>query len=358
MKYIVYKTTNLINNYIYIGVHKTANPEIFDGYLGCGINIKIPYTYENAKTKFQQAVKEFGFKSFKREVLSVFDTPEEAYELEGILVNENYLERSDVYNTMLGGVINNSQGIKVFQYDSNGKFLQEFDSYESAGKCLSIQASSVRRAVIYKYRILNTYFNTDKLDQLDLTNYNNIEKVKVFRYLKSGEFDQEFESYGEASRNSDTSASNVRGATIAGYCVKNLYYFSFVKEDSYDKARSIQIKIREVHKYDSKGSYIESYNTQLEAERANPFSNITKSIRLKEIDSNGFIWGLEKLSKYNCKTPKNRKRKVGQYDDSGKLLKTWESARKCAEEVGGAVQNVLNGKYSKHKGFVYKYIDN
>lgn len=34
MKYIVYKTTNLVNNYIYIGVHGTDTLETFDKYLG------------------------------------------------------------------------------------------------------------------------------------------------------------------------------------------------------------------------------------------------------------------------------------------------------------------------------------
>lgn len=359
MKYIVYKTTNLVNNYIYIGVHKTANPNLFDGYIGNGINIKIPYTYEHAKTKFQQAVKEYGFKSFKRETLSIFDTPEEAYDLEKLLVNENFLARSDVYNTRLGGVINEAKGIKVFQYDSTGKFLKEFESYETAGHTLNVQPSSIRRAVLYKYRILNTYFNTDKLVQLDLSLYtNNINKIRVYRYLKSGEFDSEFESYNEAAEKSDSSPSNIRGAAIDGYCVKNKYYFSFIKDLKYDRARSTQIKNREVHKFDETGKYLKSYNTQLEAEKDNPFSNITKSIKLKTIDSNGFIWGLEKLSNYNCKSPKLRQRKVGQFDDSGNLLKLWDSARKCASEVGGAVQNVLNGKYSKHKGFIYKYIDN
>ena len=67
MKYIVYKTTNLINNYIYIGVHKTQDPNIFDSYIGCGVYINKPYTYEKAKTKFQQAVKEFGTSNFRRE---------------------------------------------------------------------------------------------------------------------------------------------------------------------------------------------------------------------------------------------------------------------------------------------------
>lgn len=37
MKYIVYKTTCLVNNKIYIGVHQTYNPDIFDGYLGRGL---------------------------------------------------------------------------------------------------------------------------------------------------------------------------------------------------------------------------------------------------------------------------------------------------------------------------------
>ena len=34
MNYIVYKTTCLINNKIYVGVHHTNNPDVFDGYLG------------------------------------------------------------------------------------------------------------------------------------------------------------------------------------------------------------------------------------------------------------------------------------------------------------------------------------
>lgn len=34
MKYIVYCTTNLINNKIYVGVHQTSDPTHFDGYIG------------------------------------------------------------------------------------------------------------------------------------------------------------------------------------------------------------------------------------------------------------------------------------------------------------------------------------
>ena len=52
MKYIVYQTINVINNKIYIGVHKTKNPDIFDGYVGCGCSIYEPNMYNNPKTPF------------------------------------------------------------------------------------------------------------------------------------------------------------------------------------------------------------------------------------------------------------------------------------------------------------------
>jgi len=52
MKYIVYITKNEVNNKTYIGVHQTKNPEIFDGYIGCGVNINKPASYHNPKTPF------------------------------------------------------------------------------------------------------------------------------------------------------------------------------------------------------------------------------------------------------------------------------------------------------------------
>lgn len=178
MKYIVYKTTNLVNNYIYIGVHKTVDPNTFDYYLANGIYINRPDTYEKSKTKMQQAVKEFGVKNFKREVLAIFDNADEASELEAQLVNEDFLARNDVYNMVLGGYSDNLSGVKIFQYDENGNFLNEFPNYETAANTLNVQSSSIRRAVIYKYRVKEFYFNTDKCDKIDITLYNTNKKLK------------------------------------------------------------------------------------------------------------------------------------------------------------------------------------
>jgi hypothetical protein len=83
-KYIVYLTINVVNLKIYIGVHKTNTPYEFDGYLGCGV--KVNATLKNPTTPFQYAVKKYGSKNFKRHTLSIFDTKEEAYNLEKQLV--------------------------------------------------------------------------------------------------------------------------------------------------------------------------------------------------------------------------------------------------------------------------------
>jgi hypothetical protein len=78
MKYIVYLTTNIINNYIYVGVHKTDSIDKFDGYLGCGVYTNSPKSYNCQETAFQCAVAKYGPKNFKRKTLKVFETLEQA----------------------------------------------------------------------------------------------------------------------------------------------------------------------------------------------------------------------------------------------------------------------------------------
>lgn len=88
--YTVYKTTNLINGKIYVGVHKTSNPN--DSYFGSGIYIK-------------EAISLYGKRNFKKEILAVFDTAEEAYKFESEYVNEDFVNRDDTYNLVCGGSI-------------------------------------------------------------------------------------------------------------------------------------------------------------------------------------------------------------------------------------------------------------
>ena len=125
MKYIVYQTTNIKNNKIYIGVHKTENPEVFDGYIGCGIRLNNPSSYMNPFTPLQFAVKKYGTSNFKRIILATFDVIDDAFELEKQLVNQIFINRKDTYNAKLGGIGGSSFYKKINQFDLKGKFLKQ-----------------------------------------------------------------------------------------------------------------------------------------------------------------------------------------------------------------------------------------
>lgn len=103
--FTVYKTTNLINGKIYIGVHKTRVPR--DNYLGSGKLVS-------------RAVQKYGRDAFKKEVLFIFDTKAEAYAKEKELVHDTFVKRADTYNLMVGGVVggwyDNHKGEKNSQH--------------------------------------------------------------------------------------------------------------------------------------------------------------------------------------------------------------------------------------------------
>ena len=91
--YIVYKTTFNSKTYperaeFYYGVHHTDED---DGYLGSGVLIK-NYLYK------------YGKEHFKREIIHSGMTMDEAYELEGLIVDEEMVLHPDCLNLQCGGI--------------------------------------------------------------------------------------------------------------------------------------------------------------------------------------------------------------------------------------------------------------
>lgn len=87
MYYTIYKITNIHNGHFYIGAHKTFN--IDDGYMGSGSQIK-------------SAIKEYGIDSFNKEILHIFESAEEMYEQEKVLLAGTWRHET-CYNQMPGG---------------------------------------------------------------------------------------------------------------------------------------------------------------------------------------------------------------------------------------------------------------
>lgn len=154
MNYIVYKTTNKINGKIYVGVHRT-NPDIFDGYIGCGVSHK-DKKKKNLKG-FPVAVRKYGYENFVRETLFIYPDTEEgkrlAFKKEGEIVNEAFVKNPQTYNLVKGGVISMGENNKkvIAQYTLDGIFIRTWSSITEAEEALNIPNISQNLTGISKY---------------------------------------------------------------------------------------------------------------------------------------------------------------------------------------------------------------
>lgn len=88
MYYCLYEIRNVLNDKIYVGVHKTKNLD--DGYMGSGKVIK-------------RAIEKHGAENFTKVILETFDDSESMYAREKEVVTDEFLDRDDTYNLRRGG---------------------------------------------------------------------------------------------------------------------------------------------------------------------------------------------------------------------------------------------------------------
>lgn len=132
-KFIVYKTTNRVNNRCYVGVHKCINWD--DNYLGSG-------------TIFKRAIAKYGRENFYKQILFVFDNAEDAYAKEKEIVTPEIVSDPTYYNVTIGGV-----GSKLHNTGSNKKRIichqtgQVFASISEAAKFYDVDVGWLNRSV-------------------------------------------------------------------------------------------------------------------------------------------------------------------------------------------------------------------
>lgn len=292
---IVYKTTNLVNLKIYIGVHRT-NVEIFDYYYGCGCYKKD--LKKSIKTGFPAALRKYGVQNFKRETLFEYPDTEEgrkaAFKKEGEIVDENFIKRKDTYNLVLGGEFTLYESLKkpIAQYTIDGKFIRSWESINEAQL------------------------------QLGLTSISNC-LLGVTRY--AGEWQWRY--YNEDD--SDIEATTTKE--------KSVYQFD-LQGNLIKCWKSITLASKEFENNNSAKSAIHNCCS----------GKVNQSL--------GYYWSFK--PKFEFKTDK-RFSAVAKYNDEGKFLKSYTSLKEAAEDMGlrngASIRDCIKGKQKRCKGFRWRY---
>lgn len=200
-KYIVYLTTNIKNNKIYIGVHKTSIKG-FDGYIGNGIYINKPSSYKFGRTPFEFAVAKYGTDSFKRVTIKEFDNLQDALTLEIELVNEEFIKRKDTYNVTLGGGVPPLKEVEVHKYSLSGEYIQSYASIKDAAfKTKGNKSINISRAAKNpgKTQAGGFMWSYEKYENLEIYDQYNKER-KVGQYDLNGNLIKVFNTVRECKK--------------------------------------------------------------------------------------------------------------------------------------------------------------
>lgn len=360
LKYIVYCTTCTANNKIYVGVHRT-NPDVFDGYIGNGVFINQPSTYEKDHTKFKHAVKKYGVNSFIRDTIQVFDNESDAYDLEFQIVNKDFLQRKDVYNMCLGGKLGlpEQQSIKLYQYSESGKFIKEFISINEAAQSINRNLKTLQTAIKNKTKCGNYFWSTQKYSNLDLStmhDYKDSREIPIYQYDNQGNYECSYQSINSASRILKIHPGNLIYAIKLGTICNDKYFTqTFIPKFTKNSKNKESFKI---YQYDLEGNFIAEYQNMQEAKnKLGIKSNIYSAIKLKRT-AGGFQWSFEKFDKIEKVQNKSGKsRRVGKFDKNWNLIKEYNTLQECKKENGSGLVHVLQGRDQFAKGYRYKYLN-
>ncbi len=321
--YYIYKTTNIINYKIYIGLHKSDDINN-DTYLGSGL-------------AFLKSVKKHGKKNFIREILYEFSTFDCAILMESLLVNSDFVKRRDTYNLTTGGYGtehisgHNVDKICIYSPKTNKNHYINKDNLEdflengwllgnnSKGRICIIKDNNIRYTNdedLDSYLLDGWVKSNTTYDKICLTHI----ETKKLRYVKPDDVD----NYLNNGYSIGNKKSGVNKGTI------------YINKENKNK----RISSKDLDMYLNDGWVKGFYQLKVESKRMyNPINNELKNIPISELDDyelKGWVYGNNYISNKNrIYITKNKKNKRIDSQDLDKYLSD------------GWVKGMYNKKYDK-----------
>lgn len=348
MKYIVYLTTNLkskINNLnkIYIGVHQTENPGVFDGYIGCGVYVNQPSTYMYPKTPFQYAVKKYGVENFRRTILYIFDNEIDAYKKEEELVDIEFIRLSHTYNACLGGMHYNMYK-PLYQFDLNGTLKKKWDFSKEAYDFYSLPIEKFEYAIHDKHPLVDSLWSTS--DTINISEYSTKpwgEPKVTHLYNKDGKWLREFISRKEcgeyigAKEEIICKAIKQQSLVLKNYYVSDSLVDEFIPKARKQYSKSLIYVYNELSELVGQGigkeimPIINDYS----------WSSIQDSFRYKGGWHNTYFLSLESVNKVPERVLGSRI-KVDIYDKFGNFIETLNMVKEVREKYKVPASKIKN----------------
>ena len=292
-KWIVYCTVCMVNGKIYIGVHKTENPDVFDGYIGGGISVG--QSLPDTKNAYLRALKKYGYENFKRHTLFTFDNEDDAYKMEESIVTLEFIKKRDNYNTKVGGKHGESYDY-IYKYDLNGNFVSEHLGMTLLADEMACSIVSLRDACQLKREFRGFYWSKEKFDKLDVSEYRELKYKIIYQFDLNGNFIKEWKNIKSICETYNITRSNILSALNKKSSAKGFYF------------------LRDKSKIDN------------------------------VLESKKFI-----------KSISGHRHKIAQYDLNGNLIKVWDSIMNCRKEFSKCI-DCAKGIRKQTKGFTFKYI--
>ena len=363
MKHIVYLTINKINFKIYIGIHSTENPNEWDYYLGCGVFANKPSSYNKAKTPFAAAVLKYGPSNFIRHTIKIFDTLQEAKDLESLLVDDAFIKNTNTYNITLGGGLPPVLNEKVYQYSLDGTFIKEWDSVKEIISFYNSYKDAIGNAIFEKRSFQESYWSKSKVERLNVEEYRHSFTGEIKQYNENGLYLNTFKSSKDASKKLDLDAKAIINAVHGRYKLHGYYFIHGWEnlEDVLKQHNQTQTLTKnKIYQYDLEGNFIKEFASIADIRKAFPeinHKNVYRSIKTKG-STYGFRWSyikVDNLLESDIDTSLKRPKKIEQYDINGNLIKVWDSISECKKQFPNLLR-VIRGERNHCNGFKFKYV--